>query len=304
MRFFRPEPETTDTDAERVGRIDRDAIEEFIAAYSAYVKRLGTQSIQAIALYHAAGETGELPFYTLHIQLAGPEQSLQVYLALHEDSLDIVDEFLEAEFDTLLDREDAEEVDCGILFQPDAVLYAETIPLLARLGLDSSRVEIRTVASPVAEQALSYYAFAASGLTDSDDPALSRKLWTYSLVAGEPSEEPPDEVFLVGVVEETLADGNAQRRTSRITMAAEDYEEFCVVLAWLCEIGGTTDFESLNHLHGSDEDLAQAIMALHKDELAQFDTLLQGLPELLNFLLSTRDEEDAPPPLRPARIVH
>jgi hypothetical protein len=303
MLFYKPEVPSTPTDAERVEWIDQDAIAQFTAAFSAYALRLGTHATTPLAIYHTVGETGAVSFYTLHIQLAGVEQSLQVFLCLHEESLDAVDDFLEAEFDLLLEREDEDDRDCAIGFTPEAVRYSEMIPILADLEDVPCTVEVPAHASAVATVALSFYAYAARQLADCAEATLTRKLWTYSLVSGEPSEDAePEQVFVVGVVEEQQGKDETRRATMRATLCAEDYHEFCVVLGWLCRTGGCTEFESLTHSPRSEEELAQVLKDLHEDEFAHLDAMLHSLPDLLDNILGSHD--DAEQPATPKRTVH
>ena len=66
---------------------DEQAIERFKAAYTQYAKALGTNSARPVAISHLVGESGAIQAFTLHIRLAGVDQSLLALLILQEASL-------------------------------------------------------------------------------------------------------------------------------------------------------------------------------------------------------------------------
>ena len=273
---------------------DEQAIERFKAAYTQYAKALGTNSARPVAISHLVGESGAIQAFTLHIRLAGVDQSLLALLILQESSLDAIDSWLINEFDEDLEREESIESGCDLIFGPKELRIEEHIPVLVDLDLDLRSVtELAVQSSLAVDRALSVFARLDTLRFDEDSP-VKRKLTVYAMDADEQCDEcGEDLILLAGVVDEEHEASKERRRdVFRQQIHREDFHDFCVILSWLCKESQVAEFTSLNHTCQSEEDIVKALSALHKDELSQIDSMMASVAGMMQELFGNLGEDE------------
>jgi len=273
---------------------DEQAIERFKAAYTQYAKALGTNSARPVAISHLVGESGAIQAFTLHIRLAGVDQSLLALLILQEASLDAIDSWLINEFDEDLEREESIESGCDLIFGPKELRIEEHIPVLVDLDLDLRSVtELAVQSSLAVDRALSVFARLDTLRFDEDSP-VKRKLTVYAMDADEQCDEcGEDLILLAGVVDEEHEASKERRRdVFRQQIHREDFHDFCVILSWLCKESQVAEFTSLNHTCQSEEDIVKALSALHKDELSQIDSMMASVAGMMQELFGNLGEDE------------
>ena len=273
---------------------DEQAIERFKAAYTQYAKALGTNSARPVAISHLVGESGAIQAFTLHIRLAGVDQSLLALLILQEASLDAIDSWLINEFDEDLEREESIESGCDLIFGPKELRIEEHIPVLVDLDLDLRSVtELAVQSSLAVDRALSVFARLDTLRFDEDSP-VKRKLTVYAMDADEQCDEcGEDLILLAGVVDEEHEASKERRRdVFRQQIHREDFHDFCVILSWLCKESQVAEFTSLNHTCQSEEDIVKALSALHQDELSQIDSMMASVAGMMQELFGNLGEDE------------
>lgn len=273
---------------------DEQAIERFKAAYTQYAKALGTNSARPVAISHLVGESGAIQAFTLHIRLAGVDQSLLALLILQEASLDAIDSWLINEFDEDLEREESIESGCDLIFGPKELRIEEHIPVLVDLDLDLRSVtELAVQSSLAVDRALSVFARLDTLRFDEDSP-VKRKLTVYAMDADERCDEcGEDLILLAGVVDEEHEASKERRRdVFRQQIHREDFHDFCVILSWLCKESQVAEFTSLNHTCQSEEEIVKALSALHKDELSQIDSMMASVAGMMQELFGNLGEDE------------
>ena len=273
---------------------DEQAIERFKAAYTQYAKALGTNSARPVAISHLVGESGAIQAFTLHIRLAGVDQSLLALLILQESSLDAIDSWLINEFDEDLEREESIESGCDLIFGPKELRIEEHIPVLVDLDLDLRSVtELAVQSSLAVDRALSVFARLDTLRFDEDSP-VKRKLTVYAMDAGEQWDECGEDLsLLAGVVDEEHEASKERRRdVFRQQIHREDFHDFCVILSWLCKESQVAEFTSLNHPCQPEEDIVKALSALHKDELSQIDSMMASVAGMMQELFGNLGEDE------------
>lgn len=273
---------------------DEQAIERFKAAYTQYAKALGTNSARPVAISHLVGVSGAIQAFTLHIRLAGVDQSLLALLILQEASLDAIDSWLINEFDEDLEREESIESGCDLIFGPKELRIEEHIPVLVDLDLDLRSVtELAVQSSLAVDRALSVFARLDTLRFDEDSP-VKRKLTVYAMDADEQCDEcGEDLILLAGVVDEEHEASKERRRdVFRQQIHREDFHDFCVILSWLCKESQVAEFTSLNHTCQSEEDIVKALSALHKDELSQIDSMMASVAGMMQELFGNLGEDE------------
>lgn len=273
---------------------DEQAIERFKAAYTQYAKALGTNSARPVAISHLVGESGAIQAFTLHIRLAGVDQSLLALLILQEASLDAIDSWLINEFDEDLEREESIESGCDLIFGPKELRIEEHIPVLVDLDLDLRSVtELAVQSSLAVDRALSVFARLDTLRFDEDSP-VKRKLTVYAMDADEQCDEcGEDLILLAGVVDEEHEASKERRRdVFRQQIHREDFHDFCVILSWLCKESQVAEFTSLNHTCQSEEDIVKALSALHKDELSQIDSMMASVAGMMQELFGNLGDDE------------
>lgn len=273
---------------------DEQAIERFKAAYTQYAKALGTNSARPVAISHLVGESGAIQAFTLHIRLAGVDQSLLALLILQEASLDAIDSWLINEFDEDLEREESIESGCDLIFGPKELRIEEHIPVLVDLDLDLRSVtELAVQSSLAVDRALSVFARLDTLRFDEDSP-VKRKLTVYAMDADERCDECGEDLILIaGVVDEEHEASKERRRdVFRQQIHREDFHDFCVILSWLCEESQVAEFTSLNHTCQSEEEIVKALSALHKDELSQIDSMMASVAGMMQELFGNFSEDE------------
>ena len=273
---------------------DEQAIERFKAAYTQYAKALGTNSARPVAISHLVGESGAIQAFTLHIRLAGVDQSLLALLILQEASLDAIDSWLINEFDEDLEREESIESGCDLIFGPKELRIEEHIPVLVDLDLDLRSVtELAVQSSLAVDRALSVFARLDTLRFDEDSP-VKRKLTVYAMDADERCNECGEDLILIaGVVDEEHEASKERRRdVFRQQIHREDFHDFCVMLSWLCKESQVAEFTSLNHTCQSEEEIVKALSALHKDELSQIDSMMASVAGMMQELFGNFSEDE------------
>lgn len=273
---------------------DEQAIERFKAAYTQYAKALGTNSARPVAISHLVGESGAIQAFTLHIRLAGVDQSLLALLILQEASLDAIDSWLINEFDEDLEREESIESGCDLIFGPKELRIEEHIPVLVDLDLDLRSVtELAVQSSLAVDRALSVFARLDTLRFDEDSP-VKRKLTVYAMDAEERCDEcGEDLILLAGVVDEEHEASKERRRdVFRQQIHRDDFHDFCVILSWLCKESQVAEFTSLNHTCQSEEEIVKALSALHKDELSQIDSMMANVAGMMQELFGNFSEDE------------
>lgn len=273
---------------------DEQAIERFKAAYTQYAKALGTNSARPVAISHLVGESGAIQAFTLHIRLAGVDQSLLALLILQEASLDAIDSWLINQFDEDLEREESIESGCDLIFGPKELRIEEHIPVLVDLDLDLRSVtELAVQSSLAVDRALSVFARLDTLRFDEDSP-VKRKLTVYAMDADERCDECGEDLILIaGVVDEEHEASKERRRdVFRQQIHREDFHDFCVILSWLCKESQVAEFTSLNHTCQSEEEIVKALSALHKDELSQIDSMMASVAGMMQELFGNFSEDE------------
>jgi len=247
-----------------------------------------------VAISHLVGESGAIQAFTLHIRLAGVDQSLLALLILQESSLDAIDSWLINEFDEDLEREESIESGCDLIFGPKELRIEEHIPVLVDLDLDLRSVtELAVQSSLAVDRALSVFARLDTLRFDEDSP-VKRKLTVYAMDADEQCDEcGEDLILLAGVVDEEHEASKERRRdVFRQQIHREDFHDFCVILSWLCKESQVAEFTSLNHTCQSEEDIVKALSALHKDELSQIDSMMASVAGMMQELFGNLGEDE------------
>lgn len=289
-----PELGTSPSDDQYLETIDEQAIERFKAAYTQYAKSLGTNSARPVAISHLIGNTAAVEVFTLHIRLAGVDQSLLVLLILREESLERIDRWLINEFDEDLEREDSDEGACDLIFSQRELRIEEQIPVLVDLDLDLQSVtELAVQSSQAVDRALAIYARLDANRFEGE-VGVKRKLTIYAMDAQDRCDECGDALVLLGGVvdEQQQGTGKKGRELIRHQLHRDDFHHFCVVLAWMCRIGQVSEFTSLNHTCQTEEEIMTALSALHSDEFSQIDTLMTSVTGMLEELFSGAGGDD------------
>ncbi len=286
MFVFYPKLDANPVNAVCLEAIDEAAVERFTAAYSIYAKSLGSNMARAVAISHTLGSSEAIEIYTLHIRLAGVEQTLFAVPILNEDSLEDIDGWLINEFDIELEYEDSLESGCQLLVDHRPLRIEEEIAALVGLDVDiRTTTELMVHSSRVVDRALAAYEKLDADPFDGD-MAIKAKLTTYAFLTEEPCEECGEEmVFVAEVVEiEQMETEETRRSISRHHFHRDEYHAYCVILSWLCHQGEASEFVSLNHVCTTEEEMTKAVAALHKNELATIDSMMADVANIVEDL--------------------
>lgn len=281
-----PKLGTSPDDGQILDEIDEIAIARFMAAYTEYVKALGTNTIEAMAISHPVGDNGDFDLTTLHIRLAGIGQTLMAVPMINEESVERIRDWLAEEFDEPL-FEEGEYALCELEIHQRRLTIEETIPVFEDIDLKTpmpASVTINVIGAPVLATAFYAFAFLDADLADEETGEMLRpRLTTFAMATDEPCPDCDEPMVILRGVYEKL-DKNGGRHGHRAfsqRLHKDEYHTFSLLLNDLCQQVGEDGFRSLSHEGLSEADFMAAVGELHKEEIEGFASLMEGLAGVL-----------------------
>ena len=297
MYPFYPKLGSGPDDAESLQSVDDEAISRFTKAYGRYVKVLGTNTVRPVAIAHPLGASESVTIHTLHIRLAGAEQSLLVVPIFREESLAQIDLWLDAEFEEELELEEWYQTSCYLIADGNRLRIEENIEVLTGLDDDlETTTQLTVCSSRYIDKALAAYERLDTDEYLDLESEVKGKIMTYAFFGNEECEECGEPiVFAAEILKmEEVESGKVDRTMTRHQFHEEEYHAFCLLLSWLCERGEVGEFVSLNHIHGTEEAMTEAVASVHKDDLEKIDSMVAGVANLLgDFVANQGAEEDS-----------
>lgn len=275
---------------------DETAINRFMAAYTEYVKVLGSNTIETVAISHPVDDNGDFELTTLHIRLTGIGQTLVAVPVIYPESVDRIKDWLAEAFDEPLFEEGRDISLCELEIHRRSLTIEEIVPALEDISITLPMpvsVRINVLGSPVLATALYAFALLDADLDDEKTGEVVGQRLTTFAVADEPCPDCDEPMVIMRGVCEKL-DQNGGRHSHRAfsqRLHKDEYHAFVLLLNDLCDLVGEDGFHSLSHEGLSEEDFMAAVGELHKEEMEGLASLMEGFAGALMETANPAGEE-------------